>query len=60
MGADRKDAAKSDLQMGSSVQKVTDGANREALVVFTPSGRRGALSAGYAPAAGGTGLGSGH
>ena len=41
MGADRKDAAKSDLQMGSSVQKVTDGANREALVVFTPSGRRG-------------------
>ena len=41
MGGDRDGAVQADLQKGSGVEEVTAASNRSALVVFTPSGRRG-------------------
>ena len=41
MGGDRDGAVKADLEKGSGVGEVAAASNRHALVVFTPSGRRG-------------------
>ena len=41
MGGDRGGAEKADLEKGSGVREMTAASERDALVVFTPSGRRG-------------------